>query len=260
MPRRSARRGRGSSLNALRSSMSAAVGVAFGQEHRAGGPSGVCSQERRSELGGDPAELLGRDASGGGVARGEHDLDVGAEQARSRHRVLGLAEDAADHRVGDVDPALGEPQQREAGLWVAAELVGALIRGFGAVEVADEAEEIALDHARAAERGGVDGSGETVAGVSGLDRAPRATLRAVPAPRRGAGSSGRGRARAPAGCRTSARTTRSTRGTGRGRTAPRTRRSPCSTRHRSRSVTARAASIETMASSSSAIPSAISPR
>ena len=90
--------------------------------------------------------------SGGGVTGGEEDLDGGAEEARARHGVLGLAEDAADHRVGDVDPALGEPQQREAGLWVPAELVGALIRGFGAFEVADEAEEITLDHARAAER------------------------------------------------------------------------------------------------------------
>ena len=64
---------------------------------------------------------------------------------------------------------MGESQQREAGLWVATELVGALIRGFGAVEVADEAEEIALDGARAAEGGRVDGSGQAIAGASGLD-------------------------------------------------------------------------------------------
>ncbi len=60
--------------------------------------------------------------------------------------------DSADHRVGDVDPALGESEQREAGLWVPTELVGALIRRFGAVEVTDEAEEITFDHACAAER------------------------------------------------------------------------------------------------------------
>ena len=99
---------------------------------------------------GEHTELIGCRAGGGGVAGREHDLDVGAEHARARHGVFGFADDAADHRVGDVDPALGESEQGEAGLWVPSELVGALIRGFGAVEVTDEAEEIAFDHACAA--------------------------------------------------------------------------------------------------------------
>ena len=145
------------------------LGVAFGYEHGAGGPGGVRSQERRSERGGDPTELIGGGAGGGGVAGGEHDLDVGAEQARPRDRVLGFAEGAADHRVGGVEPSLGESQQREAGLGVPAVLAGALVRGLGAVEVADEAEEVTLDRACAAEGGGVDGCGEPIAGVSGFD-------------------------------------------------------------------------------------------
>ena len=79
--------------------------------------------------------------------------------------------------VGGVDPALGESQQREAGLRLAAELVGALIRGFGAIEVADEAEEVALDHAGAAERGGLTGAASRShacrASMSASGHAPR---------------------------------------------------------------------------------------
>ena len=73
----------------------------------------------------------------------------------------------------------------------------------------------------------------------GPRRAPRATRLAAPASRRGARSNGRGRARALVGCRTNARTTRSTLDTDGGRRARRTRRSRCSTRRRWRSVTTR---------------------
>ena len=108
-------------------------------------------------------------ARGGGVAGGEHDLDVGGEQTCPRDRVLGFVEGPADHGVGGFEPSLGESQQRQAGLGVAAELAGALVGGLGAVEVADQAEEVALDGVGGGEGGGVDGCGEPIAGVSGLD-------------------------------------------------------------------------------------------
>ena len=53
--------------------------VALDQEHRAAGPSGVCSQVLGSEFGGDPTQLFRRATAGSRVARGEHDLDVRTE-------------------------------------------------------------------------------------------------------------------------------------------------------------------------------------
>ncbi len=87
----------------------------------------------------------------------------------ARHGVFGFSDDSADRRVGDVDPALGEAEQRQAGLWIPTELVGASIRRLGAVEVADEAKEIAFDHACAGERSRVDGRGQPIAGASRFD-------------------------------------------------------------------------------------------
>ena len=114
-------------------------------------------------------EFVGGGAGGSRVAGGEHDFDARAENASVRHRVFGLSDHSSNHRVGDADPALSESEQCKARLRVATELVGALIGGFGAIEVADEPEEIAFDHACAREGGGVDGSGQTFAGASGFD-------------------------------------------------------------------------------------------
>ncbi len=86
---------------------------------------------------------------------------------------MGFVEGPADHRVGGFEPSLGEPQQRQAGLGVAAVLAGALVGGVGAGEVADEAEEVALDGVGGGEGGGMDGCGEPIAGVSGLDESFR---------------------------------------------------------------------------------------
>ena len=65
--------------------------------------------------------------------------------------------------------AVGRPwasrSRARPGLRVTAIVAGALVGGLGAVEVADEAKEVALD----SERAGVDGCGEPIARVSSLD-------------------------------------------------------------------------------------------
>src|SRR6476619_4783718 len=90
----------------------------------------------RSEVRREAAELVGRLTRGGCVAAGEYDRDVGTEHARSRHRIAGFVEDAANHGVGGVDATFGEPQQGESRLGLAAELVRALVGDVGSVEVA----------------------------------------------------------------------------------------------------------------------------
>src|SRR4029079_12217353 len=94
---------------------------------------------------------------------------------------------------GGRGPSLGEAQQGQARLRVAAVLTRALVGGLSAIKVADEAEKIALDGAGAGEGGrgdgcgepggrvgaggggggGVGGCGEPVAGVSSLDESLR---------------------------------------------------------------------------------------
>ena len=80
-----------------------------------------------------------------------------------------FVEGPADHGVGGFEPALGESQQRQAGLGIAAELAGALIGGVGSIEVTDQAEEVALDGVGGGEGGGVDRRGEAIASAFGLD-------------------------------------------------------------------------------------------
>src|SRR5206468_9131708 len=99
------------------------LGVALGEQYRAGGTSGVRPKVRRAELGRDLTQLVGRGAGGGSIAAREHDLGVSAEDARSRHRIPGLGEDPAGHRIGAVAPGLHGPPLRETGRWGDSELV-----------------------------------------------------------------------------------------------------------------------------------------
>ena len=88
-------------------------------------------------LGRDRLELAGVGARRHRLARGDRDLDRGRKQARTAQQVGGLrcSERADDGRAGG-GGALGEQHDRLAGLGVEAVLVGLVVRGSRAVEVA----------------------------------------------------------------------------------------------------------------------------
>src|SRR5688572_13003173 len=99
---------------------------------------------RRVEAGGDSAELFGSGASGGEIVRREHDLGVGGEQAGAAEVTFGVVELAPEGRDGGGDIALSEAEEGEAGLGVAAQLVGPTIGLRGESELSAKAVELPL--------------------------------------------------------------------------------------------------------------------
>src|SRR5207244_2448826 len=104
--------------------------------------SGRRAQQRGTELGRDERELVRRDTRRRHVAGCQDDLDVRTEYPRPRARVSGLVAHAADGRQGRVDLTLGEPQLRQPGLRVAAQLVGPAVRLLGPPELAAQSVEL----------------------------------------------------------------------------------------------------------------------
>ncbi len=128
------------------------------------------SEQWGAEYGCHLADLLDGITRGGRVAGREHDLDVGTEPAGPRHRVLRLVEGPLDHPGRGLVLPLGESEQREARLWIVAVFAGVKIRSLRRIEVADEAQQIALDRERSTERRRVDGCSEPIARVPRLHK------------------------------------------------------------------------------------------
>ena len=84
----------------------------------------------------DPARAPRRPSRGPEVAGGDGDLDLGRKAAEPEERLLDLLERARDSRHGRVDLALGETEEREARLRIAAQLVRRAVRLLRAREVA----------------------------------------------------------------------------------------------------------------------------
>ena len=153
--------------------------VALGERGRRpwrGRPRARSSGAPRSAAIADSSSAAG--ARRGDVIGGEHDLDVGGEQPRPRDAVLRLVDDAADRRRRGVELPLGQPQQRQAGLRLAAPPARLAVRLLGLRELAR-----AAGAARPAGRRPRPSRGWPAARAA---RTPAALPRAHPARRRAA--------------------------------------------------------------------------
>ena len=84
----------------------------------------------------DSVALVGRRAGRLEIACRDRDLDLRRKSAKPEKRLRGVLERARDSRDGRVDLALGESQQREAGLRIPSHLARGAIGLLGACEVA----------------------------------------------------------------------------------------------------------------------------
>ena len=96
--------------------------VAGSQLHRAARLRRHRAQHLGVEFRRNLGELAARAAGGVHVAYRQHDLDVRGQQTGSAQPVAGLSVGATNRRCGRVGIPLGEPQEREPGLWLHAEL------------------------------------------------------------------------------------------------------------------------------------------
>jgi hypothetical protein len=85
---------------------------------------------------GDASQFIGGAASGLDVLGGQHDLDAGGEQHQPPRPVLRLLDRPANSGSGDTDLALGQPEQGQARLRLAAARHRVPIRLLGATELA----------------------------------------------------------------------------------------------------------------------------
>ena len=211
-PPRRGRRGRGRSSKARRSSTQRSRRVAAAQEHRARARGGRGPEHRRPRARWRwPAAPRRPIAGRVEVAGGEHDLDERGEQPE---RAIGSSASPRARRIIASASSTRPCARRSSaspgcGSWPSSLARG--VGGLGAVELAERAEQVGLEAGRRAERA-TGPAGEAVA------RVPSARERLGPPPEHaehlGASgrSSGRGRARAPAGCRTTASSMPSTTG------------------------------------------------
>src|SRR5690606_16900571 len=102
--------------------------VALGEEDGAGGVVGDGAEERRAEALGDLGQLVGGGTGGGDVAGGEGDLAEGGERGRAVAAALRLARGAADGGLGHRGAALGEAEERQAGVRLPAAAAGLAVR------------------------------------------------------------------------------------------------------------------------------------
>jgi hypothetical protein len=99
-------------------------------------------QEGCIAFGSDRRQLLRGGARGPEIARGEHDFDARAEQRGTQRpaswalQVRGLVDDPADCRLGGIEPALREPQLRQARLRLISPPAGFPVRLFRLLELA----------------------------------------------------------------------------------------------------------------------------
>ncbi|MGH2714463.1 MAG: hypothetical protein ACRDM7_11370, partial [Thermoleophilaceae bacterium] len=90
-------------------------GIALGQVDRSPGVRRRGSHHPALPGLGELLQLPSPAARGLPIAHGQHDLDVGRQQARALCRRGGLAQQAADRGRRRVAVALGQPQQRQPG-------------------------------------------------------------------------------------------------------------------------------------------------
>ena len=79
----------------------------------------------------------------GYIPRGNHDLDVGGEQASPRGRLLRLVQGAAQDGDRNVGAALRQPQQRYARFGLMARLAGLAVALLGLGELATQSMQLA---------------------------------------------------------------------------------------------------------------------
>ena len=105
--------------------------IAFREEDRASGLRGHGVQQRRVEVVGGRAQLLGGGARRRDVANRQHDVGVRGQQPASRGAGAGVADGEANGRRRGIGLPLRQPEQREPGLRRASVQARASVRLFG---------------------------------------------------------------------------------------------------------------------------------
>ena len=120
---------------------------------------------------GDRVELVGGRRRRHHVICGDGDLDLGGQQSRPRQRVGDTGEGRTDQRGSRVGAALGEAEEGEPRLGVAAQLVTLAVRVLGAIEIAAQPSDLTDLVAAFGDDADVD-----VGGVRGRPAPPRPGL------------------------------------------------------------------------------------
>ena len=120
------------------------LGPPAGQQHRPPGLQRRRLQARAAVGGGGPGQLVAGPPGRLGVPGGQGDLDLGGAEPGPAQAVVGDGgQGGPDRGRGRRRPALGEAQQGQARLGVAAELVGVPVGRLGPGQVAAEPADVA---------------------------------------------------------------------------------------------------------------------
>ena len=156
------------------------LGVALGEQQRSARLRRDRIEHPTLVVGGDPPELVAGGASLVHLSRREHDLDGCRKEAGAGRSLGGLRENAADRGRRGACLPLGEPQQREAGLRLAAALARLSVRVLGRREVTAEPVYLALRGSWPRRRPAGCSPGGSARPPAGPPRAPRPTRLAGP--------------------------------------------------------------------------------